>query len=849
MPSTGSRRTARAVVTAAVAAGVLGSSGVAAAETMSTCYAIAGTVRDRAGRALDGATASVSSACYGPRSVVTGADGRYQLFVTGGSVNATADVSVVKTGYNATTQRVTATPKVGSVPVRELTATDIMWSSASTSSASTTSTATPEKSVATPGTQLYYRQADLEYQNSDFSLTLWPSASIATAATRAPGTVGVSIRVAAPPPSHPGTTARVVAHRTSNGAALTLTPAYGTDGWTTWTGAVDVAAGEPDRADAVRFCAVVPAHEGTCATATTAVLLSNVSDLSFKVDSTPPVLTGATPGPYRTATTLSTLTTTWSDALAGLSGGAAGFQVWIDGVPRSTSVSGGTTYTSMHGLAPGVHSVQVRATDAAGNVAWRTYVFSRAAVTATDATATLVRRSTRVNPNGSVPPPGSLTFAAPTVQLSSFDETFSASTYVGKGTIRRAFALGTVEVEFVNETGIPHVAAVAVPTSTASHEVAFLTPSSTALRAHIAAATTTIGSITVTVPPGYGTPGSTATLRAKSVALGAPVTAASELNPTRLGSRMTLVGQLEGCFAGDEASRQAYCQTGDRAEVRLTSGTAVATKVYPAPDADPERGFAPYCDGCASPLAEEYAETRTVFGCVEHDTAVVLVDPASLQPTNVTVDLCDANVRNRSAAPGDGIAAAYLNAWMFAAPEALFPVWHQSHVDAPSEGSRCPNGESGLASGRVYRVAANVVGFDGAEEPEHDGVRDPVDEVGTEPAPQRVVLGDGSRGYSVTHDDALVVTPLPAGVGRYHLAPSAWVDALGQPHGELGSTSNLWEHGDAITAPAGEGVSGRVSLVTGTTFLRPGTAGAVARVASLHFQVVVDLSGCQAAAL
>ncbi len=126
---------------------------------------------------------------------------------------------------------------------------------------------------------------------------------------------------------------------------------YKTDGgaWQTTTGAVPVAQGT---------------HTLTVRVTDTAGLVSSEQSATVKVDTVKPTVDGLTPtGTVNTGTV--TIYWTGADATSGI----AEYKVAVDG---GTATSTGTTNSTTLTLADGAHTIDVTATDAAGNTATRT---------------------------------------------------------------------------------------------------------------------------------------------------------------------------------------------------------------------------------------------------------------------------------------------------------------------------------------------------------------------------------------------------------------------------------------------------------------------------------------------
>lgn len=817
----------RSLAVACAATLVLGVAPGADAAYLDRCYPLVGHVTDAAGRAIPGARATTPVSCSGPSSVDTSSSGRYELYVPGGNLGTTADVTITKTGYDTVTQRASVTPAVSPSSVTSYT-----------------------------------------YSNVDFTLLLQVTTTVSPTAVRPGGSVSVAVRTIAPAPGLGLLDAKVlttIAH-----GPLSLTPSRDADGWTTWRGSFPVPASSSEGDFGVKVCATLPNDTGTCDTGRR---LSVIRWANYNVDGTPPVLVRTGPSHLDTVTRAGQFFSHWVDYGAGMLPGAPGQRIWVDGVERTTTMSGGYGTTSLADLTPGVHTVHVLGTDRAGNTAERTQVFLLTTLAASTASARLAGATVPVNPNAAVPTPSTVTFKAPAVSLDEYTATVGGNSWAGRGTLRRPFSFGTYQVEFLNETGVPKTVAVAAPTAYAQHTAGFLSVTTAPLRGYVPAASMTVSDVTVAVPTGYATPGSTATLKQGVSALGSLESFGEDLATGGYSGKVAVQGSIGACDAGE-----ATCSIGQTPKVTLTNSLGHTDVVYtPAGPPEDTSKFAntyPFCEtapnarddlGCTKPYAG-FARSHASFGCADQRVKV------ANRPDHATwADLCTGTLHvdemPAAGAPRPFLSA-YLNAWTHEAREddgLQHPTWQQSRAELSAEGGSCPNGRTGVVTAGLRRLAANT-GAEGSGTAVVAGTwREHIAEP-TEEDPQTVESGRRRRptgnGQNVTreavHDerrsyqltDVLGLEALRSDRGWYELRNDGWIDGDGtrRSDGAFGApfttwTSAGWRHDD----PEGDGVTPMlretVHLITGSHFDRPEPAG-YRRLFVLSFQFEADFAGC-----
>lgn len=499
----------------------------------------------------------------------------------------------------------------------------------------------------------------------------------------------------------------------------------------------------------------------------------------------------------------------------------------IDGNPVGTSVSGNTVSTPTGSIAYGVHLVELQATDWAGNTASDSFLFTRVNLTASPATASLVTHTVMVNPGAAFPPPITVTFPSPQVDISEFTETLNASTRVGWGNAKRPFTLGTVSVVFQNETGLNETRMVNIPKNEDVYQLAVIAPSGTPLAAVTPSHSTSVSAVTVEVPTGFNTPGSTATLLTKSVPMADPVQCC---NPFLGGpvNKALVTGEIGACFDDHESDGVLLnCFPHDPSgsqgviEVFISGGTGqpIALRRVNSPvDADPEASW-PECldqatgSGCRDDgnTYDQAAKLGLVFGCSDYGVDDRTFDLCTGAPTQTGIPPADPY------APWyeeDGYFSAWLNPALYWTVDETAALWQQNHIDIDPYGDSCPNGGAGRVTAGLYRAATNSLAYDGAPLsrsagtlPHPHGGGDRVNiylgyRTGTLPEEElpETLTGDSAVSYQLsTTSPELEVRPRDSG---YAVTADVHRDGFGEARDLSaigGATSNSWE------APGAEG--------------------------------------------
>ncbi|HEX9697333.1 MAG TPA: hypothetical protein VGB64_13595 [Actinomycetota bacterium] len=289
-------------------------------------------------------------------------------------------------------------------------------------------------------------------------------------------------------------------------------------GWSKWVISYLVPTTTSDGVHGFKACAV-SGLGGTC-DAPTGTLLGHDDSGTFIVDSAPPTLTAAVPAPFANHLDMSSISAQWSDSLAGVE--AASLQILLDGQDLAIESSGGLATAGGLNVPPGVHKLELRAADLAGNQASAVSFFTVIQVTAGTATASLRQATVGVNPEGATPEPSTVTFAAPTVDVSAYEEILNATTRVGKSQVERDFEFSSASVVFRRADGASQTVTVAIPQTSVVHEFYVLFPSAEPLKTRAPSATVTLPNLTVGVPQGFGDVGTTATLEPDEAVLSLP---------------------------------------------------------------------------------------------------------------------------------------------------------------------------------------------------------------------------------------------------------------------------------------------------------------------------------------
>ncbi len=693
------------------------------------------------------------------------------------------------------------------------------------------------------------------------------------------GNLSFAARSSSCAPNDP--TTRMIAQLPS-GQALSLTEGM-TDGsgYTAWSGAYTVPTGTVDGTYAVKVCAVVETFAGNCDAAVQAgapSLVTPVKSLSYRVDGTSPSHVSTVPGPFATTLDLAHVAVTWSDNLVGVD--PASLTLAIDGTSRPVTAvpygtMGYTAQVSATGLASGVHRVTGVAADRVGNLATVELIFTVASLSADAANATLNEQQVVVPPQTGLGP-ASVTFVNPTATVPSFGEVLSGSSDVGIGSVDRAYALGEVNVEFVTDTPAGPITAtkvVAVPLSTATHQIAVVAPSGTGLRAQVPSAPSVLANITVAVPADHRAANATGRMTVRLVSKSAPLLGSMAPNgadvlSAELPDRTAVVARTSVCLEELDpggGSQVGLCDVDSFPAADLFvpgsasdpdgENVAVAVPYLQGPtDLRNERND-PACSGCIGNGADSFRQVRAGalrFGCTFADL------PQGLG----LVNLCTGDV---TTPPADGWGSLFQNAWSFQDGADHDPVLlQQNHLEVGSD--RCPGGARGTATGAAYRVVNGQRSLGSAVARLSAGAfrrRDGVDAAGSLTG---VAIGSTTRAstasdetygwrphaspgavYTISQAAGLPLDLLPRPTGSYHLADGVAVNGWGAQVAGGSDASNWWEIGpEAIdgTSGASPAVQRRIQLISATEFDTPDWVTGYAMVGSFEAQLVLDFTGC-----
>lgn len=692
-----------------------------------------------------------------------------------------------------------------------------------------------------------------------------PTSTVVEAYTSAPPEAGVGIA------------------ELDSGSILQLvldTEAVLSPGWHRWYGQIDVPSGTPDGSYGYRACVVASGQPLDCDGPLSAVI-SQVKADAYVLDRSPP--NPATwPPRFADVLKLSSISATWLDGLSGIDSGS--LKMWVDGTPLPVSVSGTTASTEASSIAPGIHLVVVEGADLAGNLRRESFIFTLTTISSSDASATLVETTVRVNPNGSIPPPTKVTFPTPLVDVGPFSSTLNATTWVGYGSISRSFSLGSVEVVFMNETGVPASVTVPTPPGTAVHHIATLAPSAGQLKASIAASQTTIPNVVVSVPTGYSTPGSTATLKPVSAQLGPPVLPPGQFLQNQIDDPTPVVGSISACLERPSLeSTTNQCRVDQQSEVSAyIAGVGPRVVGVPVranwPDPDPD-GTYPNCTLASDPFqAGCMNETGTltqrdpidayqasaIFGCP-------LYRYVQQDGSEVSLNLCTGEVNPATLPPQDGWGAAYLNAFVYAEKHSdgqlRYPVWQQNHLDVGVD--LCPNGKARNVAGlperqvaaKAFRAATSLVFLHRTSDflsgsPDlllagtwayDPGAQTTVTvTLGAETGPEEDgVLRLKNEAYRLKNAYGLLARSGKS-FTPYQILKGYTVDGLGQRLANPAAVANRWDWDidKSLATSLAEGAAPQVQLATGAELRVPSAAGGYAVSATLAFQLIADFGPC-----
>ena len=323
------------------------------------------------------------------------------------------------------------------------------------------------------------------------------------------------------PPSNPS--ARLIA-QLPNGTRRNLTQGEtDPDGWTAWTGSHWTSAG--DGTFTIKVCGVKATWlTGNCDAAQSTVppqTVTPVGSMTYKVDDTPPSMVGQTPGPGRDwLDRRPTIEVAISDG-SGSGVNVNSLSLRLDGSLVAASYSSGIlSFRPSSDLALGLHTVTSTAADLLGNnAAPYSFTFDTVQLITTGTTASIPTRTVSVNPNNAAIPPNKVTFVAPPLTRGSFQATLSSSLEQGYGTLDSVPVLTSATVTFNNETGIPRTVSAGLVNYTVADHVANLRSTRDLVGVTFGERTVGMPNLTVNVPAGYGTRGSTATLVMNAVSI------------------------------------------------------------------------------------------------------------------------------------------------------------------------------------------------------------------------------------------------------------------------------------------------------------------------------------------
>lgn len=270
-------------------------------------------------------------------------------------------------------------------------------------------------------------------------------------------------------------------------------------GWARWTGTWTVLAGTPDAVYTYYSCALDSGATGSCQ-APGGLILSQLKDQLFVVDSVPPVIRSPVPTPnHNTLLRRPSISVLVSDSLSGIA--QTSLTLVLDGanVPASfNTTTGKLSFTPSVDLALGIHTVTATASDLAGNGAanvWKFNVISSSAVPGI----------ARLDPPVVIVfGPGTEQVTFPSIPAAVGDTRFilSSSVSPGWGSAAVSVPLSQARVTFrqgpLSTTVDPQLS----PKSFAQDFVV-LAPSSRVLRIRIKGRSLEVGPVSVSVPAEY----------------------------------------------------------------------------------------------------------------------------------------------------------------------------------------------------------------------------------------------------------------------------------------------------------------------------------------------------------
>lgn len=299
-----------------------------------------------------------------------------------------------------------------------------------------------------------------------------------------------------------------LAHMPDSVVELTHDAGYsGTLGWSRWTAAWTIPQSTPDGRYEFVSCVLLSSASGDCQ-APSGPLLSPAELTGrpyFIVDSVEPGITVGNPAPGHTLAAPSVgISARVSDGLSGVDPETV--KLFIDGQERYAYYSwGGELSATVGDLAPGIHTITVRAADLAGNQSEISWQFDLAELVASPATGKVIPKTQLVNPNKNFPPPTAVDIGDVEIELSSFDLYLSSSALTsGTGKVKRYLTLSGLKATFENELG-QNMAVSVWPRSWVAFDigVAVLEPQSGGLGVNIPSTKTTYSVGRVWAPAGF----------------------------------------------------------------------------------------------------------------------------------------------------------------------------------------------------------------------------------------------------------------------------------------------------------------------------------------------------------
>lgn len=696
-------------------------------------------------------------------------------------------------------------------------------------------------------------------KDNNFTLYFDLSASLSPSAIKSGQSLLIEASTTAPPPGGLLESGSRTIAQLPNGLRKNLNQgATDASGWTYWSGSYTPPAG--DGTYTIKVCAVDKGYaSGNCdqaAALSPPKVVTPIRSLSYTVDDTPPSLIGRTPSPGRDwLDRRPTVEVLVSDG-NGSGVNAASLTLRLDGalVAASYSSSSGVlSFQPSNNLALGLHTVTATASDVLGNAsAPYSFTFDTVQLAATSATASIPAVTVQVNPSGSVVPPNKVTFVAPPLRRGSFQVTLTSSLEVGYGTVDSVPNLSSAAVEFNNETGIPKTVSAGLSSATIPDLVANLASTRDVIGVTIAERTAALPNLTVNVPAGYGTRGSTATLRMNAVSF----TPRPHATGAALGSNIPdqpweirgwhLMGLAVQTGGGTDISAGTYpivrmgCAPGENCPVVIEPSVLGSAQV-PQPYG---QDLPPDLDPAGSP--------GTVNGCAAGYTCV---EVNGTQPTSTFWSV-----------PGMIASAGYHRLYSIApsgGSPSRYVAWQQSYIDLnpvscgelllETFGNTTRSLTSAWAPSLASPGLAATSGSSGQEFTDDDPgpaawdrnyfAGSPLTSRGKE----IVYLGRpeyriGSRAYLAGNPDAAVEPQLlqqPDGVfvlsGDFTGATGSRIDELGQIVSESRGSYNLW-------TPATSGYDRSAVVHTGTEYV--GSTSSYTFESALAFRILLDTTAC-----